>query len=241
MVLSLLLNVAALLFGLLAIRTWRRDGFPVARNLGFVSAPMAALDFCAGVLIAGAVMVGIYVVEHRLGATQLAFITPNFAAIAGVLALLTFAAALEEFLFRSFLLNGLVVLLRGRRVVAVILSAIVFGAIHLSNPHASYVTAFGNALGGVMYCVAFLGARSFWLPLGLHFAWNFVQGPVLGFAVSGVHFDGFATQHTTGDTLLTGGDYGPEGGLVGMGSRFVIIAATLAYLAVRPKAQTIVE
>lgn len=233
--LGALLTAIAIVLGVFAARSWRRRGLSVSRGFGFISAPMAALDFCAGALISGVAMAGVYLVEWQLGATRLQSIAPDFVALGGVLGLLLAAAALEELLFRSFLLNGLVILLGNRKWLAVTLSAIVFGAIHLSNPHATSIAAFGNALGGVMYCVAFLGARSFWLPLGLHFSWNFVQGPLLGFPVSGMHFASIAEQHTTGSLLLTGGAYGPEAGLVGMASRFVIIALVLAYLAARPR------
>lgn len=231
----LLLYVAAIGLGAFATRSWRRRGLSVSRGYGFIGARMGALDFCVGVLISAVAIVGIYLVEQQLGATRLVAVAPDFAALGGVLALLLVMAALEEFLFRSLLLSGLVLILGDRKMLAVALSAIAFGAIHLANPHATYVSAFGNALGGVMYCVAFLGARSFWLPLGMHFSWNFVQGPMLGFPVSGQHFASLAEQHTTGAALLTGGDYGPEAGLIGMASRFVIIGLVVAYLAVRPK------
>ena len=72
-----------------------------------------------------------------------------------------------------------------------------------------------------------------WLPLGLHFSWNFSQGPLLGFPVSGFDFGGLVTQESTGAALLTGGAYGPEAGLVGMAFRFVIMALVLYYLQLR--------
>jgi hypothetical protein len=109
------------------------------------------------------------------------------------------------------------------------LSAVIFGIIHLSNPGASLVTAFGNALGGIIYGIAFLGSRNIWFPLALHFSWNFSQA-LLGFPVSGMTVPGILTLETTGSDALTGGAYGPEAGLVGMAFRFVIMAAVLYYL-----------
>lgn len=67
-----------------------------------------------------------------------------------------------------------------------LISAVAFGCIHLSNPSASALSVLGNTLGGVIYGVAFVATGRIWMSLGLHFAWNFVQGPVFGFPVSGL-------------------------------------------------------
>ena len=79
-----------------------------------------------------------------------------------------------------------------------------------------------------MYGLAFVLTGRIWLGVGLHFAWNFVQGPLLGFILSG-HLVPGAPLHIDdlGPVWLTGGNYGPEGGIVGVGFRFVVIAAVL--------------
>jgi hypothetical protein len=116
---------------------------------------------------------------------------------------------------------------------AILISAGIFGYAHINNPGASYFTAFGNALGGLMYGIAFLGGRNIWLPIGMHFGWNFFQGALFGFPVSGTQPDGLILQQPAGMDLLTGGAFGPEGGLIGMSFRFVVIALTLYYLYLR--------
>jgi hypothetical protein len=84
-----------------------------------------------------------------------------------------------------------------------------------------------NSLGGVMYGMAFLLTGRLWLPWGLHFAWNFVQGPLLGFPVSGLDSGGLQTIVDHGPAWLTGGSYGPEGGLVCIAFRFLLMAMVL--------------
>jgi membrane protease YdiL (CAAX protease family) len=123
-----------------------------------------------------------------------------------------------------------VLALRGRRALAILLSALAFGCIHLSNPGASLLSVLGNSLGGVMYGVAFLCGGSLWLAIGLHFAWNFVQGPLLGFPVSGMAAGGLQQVHDVGPAWLSGGAYGPEAGLAGIAFRFVIVALVLLWL-----------
>ncbi|MBK8796403.1 MAG: CPBP family intramembrane metalloprotease [Anaerolineales bacterium] len=95
---------------------------------------------------------------------------------------------------------------------AILAIAALFGWVHIRNPGASPVTAFGNALGGLMYGIAFFGGRNIWLPLGMHFAWNFFQGPIFGFSVSGLVRPSVIVQQGVGSDLLMGGAYGPEGG-----------------------------
>jgi hypothetical protein len=149
------------------------------------------------------------------------------------LPLLAFLAFGEEVVYRSLMLNGLLVMLK-RRVLAVVVMAACFGLAHAGNPHASALSVLGNAMGGLVYGVAFLGSGRIWLPLGLHFAWNLVQGPLLGFPFLGREI-GLVRQTLVGSALITGGSYGPEAGLVGMAFRFVAIALLVGWLSWRPE------
>jgi membrane protease YdiL (CAAX protease family) len=141
-----------------------------------------------------------------------------------------FAAPEEEIINRSVLLSGLAIAFGGRTKLAVILSAVVFGLGHLTNPGASATSALGNALGGLIYGYAFVMTGRLWLPIGLHFAWNFVQGPVLGLPVSGHAMGGLQQIHDLGPAWLTGGSYGPEAGAVGIAFRFVELALVVLYV-----------
>jgi hypothetical protein len=79
--------------------------------------------------------------------------------------------------------------------------------------------------------VAFLGSKRLWLGFGIHFSWNFVQGVVLGFPVSGGVMPGSVfSQSVSGPDWLTGGAYGPEGGLIAIGFRFVVAGLVVGWL-----------
>ena len=222
---------AALGFGALAIRHWRAQGTPILRGLGLGWDAGAGRDLAAGVAIAGLAMLGIFMAESSLGALTRAPLAQHSLAELGRWFLGKAAASVkEEILMRGLLLSGLVLALRGRRTLAILLSALAFGCIHLSNPGATPLSVLGNALGGVVYGMAFVLAGSLWLAIGLHFAWNFVQGPLLGFPVSGMAAGGLQQVHDLGPAWLTGGAYGPEAGLVGIAFRFVIVALVLFWL-----------
>jgi membrane protease YdiL (CAAX protease family) len=123
-------------------------------------------------------------------------------------------SAAEEMLFRGYALQTL---MRSWPLwVALLPASVFFAAVHLGNPNvARGVTFVNTVLAGVWLGVAYWKTRSLWLPTGLHFGWNWVQGALLGSPVSGI------TQITPDPLLrftsaepfwLGGGKYGIEGG-----------------------------
>lgn len=137
-------------------------------------------------------------------------------------------AAWEEAAFRGYPLQTLVRAWPTR--LAVLPTSLLFAAIHLDNPNA--VTGFtflNTALAGVWLAVAYLRTRTLWLPLGLHFGWNFAMGSILGLPVSGITSispSPVLRAADTGPTWLTGGHYGVEGGV----ACTVALAASTVYL-----------
>jgi membrane protease YdiL (CAAX protease family) len=125
-----------------------------------------------------------------------------------------FAAAAEELLFRGYPLQTLT---RANLAwLGIFLTSVPFAAVHLNNPHAvAGFTFINTALAGVWLAVAYLRTRSLWLPLGLHWSWNWVQASVLGLPVSGIERLAPAPllrAANAGPDWLTGGAYGIEGG-----------------------------
>jgi hypothetical protein len=109
-----------------------------------------------------------------------------------------------------------------------------FGLAHAGNPNSTPLSVLGNALGGFMYGIAFLGTRRIWLPLGLHFAWNFVQYPVLGFPLLDREIR-LLHMSPGGSVILNKGNYGPEAGLIGMAFRFIVIVLLVIWFWWRSK------
>jgi len=222
-----------LLFGGLLIWQWRKKGGSFWQTFGLTIDRQAPLELAGGIGIGAIVMLCIFGIEWAFGAIRVEGLTAPEGGIWIQFAFLIFAALLEEILSRSLLLGGLVILLRERKWLAMGISAVFFGLAHAANPNASIISIFGNALGGVMYAIAFLESGRIWLAWGLHFAWNFFQGPILGFPVSGEEFTSFVRQVPIGSDLITGGDYGPEAGLVGIIFRFVAVALLYGWFSLR--------
>lgn len=124
-------------------------------------------------------------------------------------------AANEELVARGYILQNLAE--DWGMPVAVTASSILFGLAHLGNSHAGLLSTVSIVLAGILLATGYLVTRSLWLPIALHFSWNFFQSTVFGFPVSG-NPPGFSLLQTevAGPELITGGAFGPEGGLLGL-------------------------
>jgi membrane protease YdiL (CAAX protease family) len=188
-----------------------------------------ARDIIVGIFIGFIAMIGIYLVELNLGYIEIQGINHINSSLIILFLNIAFGAFGEEILFRGFILNGLVQISKNKYL-AVIITAVLFGLAHAANPSATTISIISNGLGGVMYSIAFLESSSIWLPLGLHFAWNFFQGPILGFPVSGLNFGGIVQQSfVIGNDIFNGAAYGPEGGVIGISFRILVIIMLVTY------------
>lgn len=133
-----------------------------------------------------------------------------------ILLLLVPGALGEELLFRGYPFQRVVE--GGGRFIAVLLLSALFGLVHLSNPSPTPLSTANTVFVGILLALAYLKTRGLWLPLGLHFAWNFSQGFVYSLPVSGLvlSYQLFAVE-VGGPDWISGGRYGPEGSVLTTG------------------------
>ncbi len=188
-------------------------------SLGLKLNRQAAYNLLAGIIITFIMMGLIYLIMWLSGWIEFEGFAWQNAQPAAVIAntLLIFLAFVlvgwnEELLSRGYHLQNLA---DGLNLTwGVILSSAVFGVLHLANPNATWLSAAGIFLAGLFLAYGYLRTRQLWLPIGLHIGWNFFEGTVFGFPVSGMEFY-HLIQHTVGGPQLwTGGAFGPEAGLV---------------------------
>lgn len=150
--------------------------------------------------------------------------------VSGAVALFGFmaaAATTEELIFRGVLFR--VVEERMGTWIALLLTGVVFGLMHLTNPDASLWGAVAIAIeAGFMLAACYAATRNLWVPIGLHFGWNFAAGGIFSVVVSGNgESKGLLDTTMSGPALLTGGDFGPEGSLYTVAAGVVL---TLVFL-----------
>jgi CAAX protease family protein len=128
------------------------------------------------------------------------------------LVLMLFIAAAEETVFRGYILNNL--LDSFNHLVALFCSAVIFAMLHAGNPDAGIVAVINVFLAGLVLGIGYTITRNLWFPFVFHLAWNFFQGPVLGFPVSGLTMQSVISLTVSGDQLMTGGRFGFEASLI---------------------------
>lgn len=150
-----------------------------------------------------------------LGAYRVEGFDPSYSPWGAILSAGFGAAIVEEIVFRGVLYR-LVEDTLGTWI-AVAVSGLAFGFAHITNPQATLQGAIAIALeAGVLFAALYAFTRNLWLVMGVHFAWNVVQGPVLGIVLSGGSTQGAGLVESTlsGPEWLSGGQFGMEASLV---------------------------
>jgi hypothetical protein len=202
-------------------------------------------DFAAGAALGIGLMTAIFLLElaagwvritetavARGGRAFLPWFLFSFVLFVGV-------AVTEELLMRGYLLTNLAeglrdfgpVTPRAAVVVATLLTSALFGFGHASNPNATTVSTAALMLAGVFLAAGYVLTGELAFPIGLHLTWNFFQGNVYGFPVSGTTAEATLVAISQGGPrVLTGGRFGPEAGLLGIGAMVVGTALTVAWV-----------
>lgn len=118
----------------------------------------------------------------------------------------------EEFVFRTFPL--VVFSERYKLWLSIFINGLLFGLIHFSNPHFSALSLINITLCGILFALITLQKRNIWWSVGIHFGWNFCQGTLLGFKVSGIDALGLMVSKPIGDITFSGGSFGIEGSVI---------------------------
>lgn len=174
---------------------------PLGRELG-IGLLIGAGLYTACVLIL--MLMGVYRIE---GVNPVSFMLP-------AVAMALTSGFLEELLFRGVLFR-IVEEWMGSWI-ALVVSSLVFGLVHLMNPAATWTGAlFISVEAGVLLAAAYMLTRRLWLGIGFHMAWNYTQSGVFSGIVSGSDSaPGLLKSVIDGPALLTGGQFGLEASLV---------------------------
>lgn len=202
-------------------------------------------DFLAGALIAAVAMACIFGIEKTMGwlrVTQFGWHSADMASFTATLINLLVAMLLvgfhEELFSRGYQVLNLTEGLRypkigerGAVAIAVLVTSTLFGLLHFNNPNASIVSTLNIILAGVVLALPYVFTGSLALSVGLHFGWNFVQGGIFGFPVSGlnVKVSVIETEQLRSD-IWTGGAFGPEAGVIGIFGMAIMMGLSLVYI-----------
>jgi len=126
-----------------------------------------------------------------------------------------FAVAFSVAIFEETLLRGIIFRIVEEKLgsyISLLISAIIFGTVHLLNPDSSVISTICIGIVGFMLGATYIYSRSLWLPIAIHFSWNFVQSGIFGAITSGnEQTSSLFNTNISGTELITGGAFGPEG------------------------------
>lgn len=185
-------------------------------------------DLLAGLGVAVLLYVVGFGTSLLMGTVEIASVQWVPRDLLGTLLFFLLVAVTEEVMLRGFVL-GRMLSAGMNRFVALFLSSALFSAMHLFNPNFALLPFVNILLAGCLLGASFLYTRNLCFPVVLHWFWNWLQGPVLGYEVSGMDSgETLLTLRLTGSDLLTGGSFGFEGSLL---CTVLLVVGTLAIVA----------
>ena len=170
--------------------------------------PDAMVGLLLPVIVLGSATLILYA-NNNLEWTDLHFSSGDF--LKGLFLMIAIAVG-EEMVFRGYILNNLMQKLN--RWFALAISAALFSLMHSNNPGVDVLAMINLFIGGVLLGINYIYTRNLWFSIFLHTLWNFMQGPVLGFPVSGVDLRSILQPELKGNILLTGGIFGLEASFI---------------------------
>ena len=230
---SLASGAAFFLATFLARRILDRRSF---LSLGFGFDRHALPDLLIGFLIPLPMIALAFVIESSMGwvrwegwAWQSLPAAQVVIGLASGLAMFAVVGLTEETLSRGYHLQNLAEAIGLPR--AWLLSSLIFAALHVFNPGFSLQAGIGLVLAGLFLATGWIRTGRLWLSIGLHLGWNFFEGTVFGFAVSGLDLFRLMRHQVEGPQWATGGAFGPEAGAVVLPS--LLLGTALVWLYTR--------
>ena len=130
----------------------------------------------------------------------------------GFFGLFLFISIYEEVIFRGYIISLLIENLHF--IPALIISALIFAGVHIGNADFTWM-GFGSIFfGGYLLGILYLKYQNLYIPIGMHWFWNYYHGNILGFDVSGLDVPGVLNLQMHGADWITGGEFGLEGSVV---------------------------
>ena len=190
-------------------------GLKIDRKIGHYLLTGVSFGFClAGLIFIIEILYGSLKIEKFVLSNQPVIETLTAFGYLGIIFL--FGAITEEVLHRGLILQYLNKKLNTN--FAIFLSSVIFSVFHFSNPGINLLGYLGIYFQGLLYSYMFIRTKSLWLPIIFHFSWNFFLGPVFSMPVSGYVMQSvFLVTMNKYPELITGGAFGPEGSLIGIG------------------------
>ena len=165
----------------------------------------------AGILVGSGLQILTILVIYLFGSFKVITVNPFSALV------IPFTVAFTVAILEEILLRGIVFRITEEKwgsTIALIISGVIFAGLHLVNPHVTLISVLCITAVGVLLGAAYMYYKSLWVPIAIHFAWNFTQNGIFGAITSGNEkTSSLLTTQINGPEIITGGQFGPEGSI----------------------------
>lgn len=200
------------------------DKRPV-RDMGLINIKKGYKDLIHGLLFGALSLLIVFAILLLSGNIALArpLSEPNFniSLITGLI-LFIFVGINEEMFVRGYCIS--VLKESSKTSFVIIISSIIFSLLHSFNPGMNVLSYINLFLFGILTAYMTIKSKNLWLAIGYHITWNYFEGNICGFLVSGLDTGSLYSLEPVNPNILNGGSFGPEGGLV------VTLILLLSYL-----------
>ena len=209
---TVMMFIQEIVFILTPVIAWK---FIMKRNLsdmGLTPVKKHSKELMIGLLLGIVSITVVFVALLMTGNTMVNSWNPHFSISQLIyLVIFIFVGFAEEIFSRGFIMS----VLRQTKNIAVIyiVSSILFALLHSGNSGIGIVPYINLTLVGVLFAYMFVRSGNLWMCIGYHITWNYFQGYVYGFKVSGTDSVGIITTSIGQENIFNGGAFGPEGGL----------------------------
>lgn len=164
--------------------------------------------------IAAITLAFILIIISKSGVLVNSLLEPRFSlSLVVYFILFIFVGFAEELLSRGYIIGAMEVS-SNNKLFAVMVSAVIFSLMHYGNNGFSLIPFLNIFLVGILFGFMYVKTKSIWLSTGFHITWNFFQGCIYGMPVSGITTPKLYEMTFVGNSILNGGTFGPEGGLI---------------------------
>lgn len=170
-------------------------------------------DLMLGIITAVGIIGGGTLILIVLGYAKIEGANINLLSLVISFVLFVFVSINEELLVRGYILNNLLST-KLNKYLALTISALIFALLHGFNFNLSWIGLLNLLIAGYVLGASYVYTQNLWFPISLHLFWNFIQGPVLGYNVSGQGTESVFRMTLTGNNNISGGDFGFEGSLI---------------------------
>ena len=182
------------------------------KNMGLKSIKKHSKELVYGLGLGGLSITFVFIFIVATGNAKVTSWTPSFSWDTFLyLILYSSVGFAEEILGRGYIIS---VMKQTRNIPLMVgVSAVIFSLMHIFNSSFSLIPFINIVLIGVVFALMYIWSGNLWMCIGYHIAWNYFQGNVFGFPVSGMESKGIITTIYSENNIINGGGFGPEGGL----------------------------